>query len=107
LNQPVILMKVLKKQKAHGQIDMKKYIVETISTFRSVHVVEAENDEQAFAIASEADDNWQEWLGVTKLDVSEFTESRVQHFREKQYWWDGSCYLNEMGAITYKHPNEK
>lgn len=103
----MILKKVLKNRKALGQIDMKKYIVESISTFRSVHVVEAEDEQQAFVIASEADDNWQEWLGVTKLDVSEFTESRVEHFRQKDFWWDGSAYLNEMGAIAYKHPDVK
>lgn len=86
--------------------ELKKYIVESISTFRSVHVVEANNEDEAFAIASEADDNWQEWLGVTKLDVSEYTENRVEHFRQKDFWWDGASYRNEDGVIEYKRPEK-
>lgn len=85
---------------------MKKYIVESITTFRHIHVVEAENEDDAFSIASEADENWQEFLGVTKLDVQEFTEEHVKRFREKQFWWDGVAFRNaeEDGVVDYKHP---
>ena len=94
-----------KNQKALGQIDMtKKYIVETLTTFRHVHVVEADNEDQAFAIASEADDNWQEFLGVQRFDVSEYTEERIKHFKVKDYFWNGSAFLNEEGNIAYRHP---
>ena len=40
-----------------------KYIVETIGLHRHVHVVEAENEAQAFQIAQVADPNWEEYLG--------------------------------------------
>lgn len=83
---------------------MKKYIVETISQFRHIHVVEAESEEQALSVANEADENWQEYLGTTKLDVQEFTEEHVKHFREKQFWYDGVCYRNAAGEIDYKRP---
>jgi hypothetical protein len=63
-----------------------KYIVETIGMFRQVHVVEAESKEEAFAVAEVADDNWQEFLGMTKLDVNEFTEEQVAHYKKKDFW---------------------
>lgn len=83
---------------------MKKYIIESISTFRHIHVVEAENEDEAFEITKEADENWQEYLGPVKLDVQEFTEEHVKRFREKQFWWDGVAYRNEDGVVEYKHP---
>jgi hypothetical protein len=36
-----------------------KYIVETMQSFRHIHVIEAENEDEALKIASVADDNWQ------------------------------------------------
>jgi hypothetical protein len=82
-----------------------KYIVESITTFRHVHVVEADTKEEAFSIATEADDNWQEFLGVTKLDVNEYTEARAEVFRSKQYFWDGVA-RRENGELAYKHPEK-
>lgn len=83
---------------------MKKYIVETIGTFRQIHVVEAEDETDALDIATQADDNWQEYLGQTKLDVLEFSEEHIKRFREKRFWWDGVSYRNEDGVVDYKHP---
>ena len=82
-----------------------KYIVESLTTFRHVHVVEAENEEQAFAIASEADDNWQEFLGVVKLDVNEYTEEQIKVFKGKDYFWNGVAFINQDGNLAYRHPD--
>jgi len=82
-----------------------KYIVETIGMFRQVHVVEAESKEEAFAVAEVADDNWQEFLGMTKLDVSEYTEEQVAHYRKKEFWWEGVSFKDENGVLKYKHPD--
>jgi hypothetical protein len=82
-----------------------KYIVETIGMFRQVHVVEAESKEEAFAVAEVADDNWQEFLGMTKLDVNEFTEEQVAHYKKKDFWWEGVSFKDENGAIKYRHPD--
>ena len=82
----------------------KRYIVETITTFRHVHVVDAEDEEQAFAIASVADDNWQEFLGVTKFDINEYTEEQISVLKKKQYFWDGVAYSAENGTVGYLHP---
>jgi hypothetical protein len=86
---------------------MTKYIVESIGMFRQVHVVEAENEEEAFKVAETADDNWQEFLGTTKIDVSEFTEEHISVFRKKEYFWEGVSFKDESGVVHYKHTNGK
>jgi hypothetical protein len=82
-----------------------KYIVESVGLFRMVHVVECDNEADAMLIAENADDNWQEHLGVFKFDITEYSEEKVKRFREKDYFWDGTAYINEDGRISYLHPN--
>jgi hypothetical protein len=84
---------------------MPKYIVEQISAFRNVHVVEAENEDAALAIADQADDNWQEWLGSLKIDITNYTDERISFFKDKDYFWDGVSYKDADGFIGYIHPS--
>ena len=84
---------------------MAKYIVESIGMFRQVHVVEAENEDTAMEIARTADDNWQQYLGEMKVDISEFTPERIKHFQEKEFFWEGISFKDENGEIRYKHKN--
>jgi hypothetical protein len=84
---------------------MPKYIVEQLSCFRNVHVVEAESQEEAIAISEQADDNWQEWLGCLKVDVNEYTEERISYFRDRDYFWSGVAYKDADGFVGYIHPN--
>ena len=83
---------------------MPKFIVEQLSCFRNVHVIEAENEQEAIAISEQADDNWQEWLACLKIDVNEFSEERVAFFKDKQYFWNGVTYKDADGFIAYEHP---
>jgi len=82
-----------------------KYIVETLNAFRNVHIVEAENEEEALNIASVADDNWQEFLGQMKIDCQEYTEEHMNIFRKKEYFWNGVCTRDEDGYVAYIHPS--
>lgn len=82
-----------------------KYIVETLGIFRMVHVVEAENKDEAYTIASITDDNWQEHLGEMRVDICEYTEEQIAHFRKKQYFSDHVSFKDENGALSYLHPN--
>jgi hypothetical protein len=83
-----------------------KYIVESIGMFRQIHVVEAKDEEEAFKIAEVADDNWQEYLGTTKVDVNEYTEEQISVYKKKQFWWDGVATFDENGEVVkYKHPD--
>jgi hypothetical protein len=84
---------------------MTKYIVESIGMFRQVHVVEAENEDAAMEVARNADDNWQEYLGEMKVDISEFTPERIKHFQEKEFFWEGISFKDENGVVRYKHKN--
>ena len=86
---------------------MAKYIVETLQVHRHIHVVEADNEDEALSIAEYADDNWQEYLGQLKVDINEFTEEQLKVFREKEFFWDGVSYRDENGVINYRHPNVK
>jgi hypothetical protein len=79
-----------------------KYIVETLSTFKLYHVVEAENEADAMLIAENADDNYQDWLGITKYDIEECTDTRLEKLKDKKYFWDGASFINDDGFITYK-----
>jgi hypothetical protein len=80
-----------------------KYIVETIGLHRHVHVVEAETKDEAFRISELADPNWEEYLGQQKISIEEYSESRIQYFKDKQFYWDGTSKL-EDGEIAYIHP---
>lgn len=82
-----------------------KYIVETISSHKLVHVVEAESVEEAYRIAENADDNYQEHIGIMHYDVSPCTDERIEYYRSKNYFWDGVTYINEHGYVAYRHPN--
>ena len=84
---------------------MAKYIVESIGMIRQVHVVEAENEDTAMEIARTADDNWQQYLGEMKVDISEFTPERIKHFQEKEFFWEGISFKDENGVVRYKHKN--
>lgn len=83
-----------------------KYIVESIGMFRQIHVVEAENEEKAFEIAEVADDNWQKFIGTTKIDVNEYTEEQIAHYRKKEFFWEGVSYM-EDGTVKYFHGKDE
>lgn len=81
-----------------------KYIVESIGVFRMVHVVEAPDETEAFAVARAADDNWQEHLGEMKVDIQPYTEEHIKRFKEKDFFWEGTAYRAENGTVGYLHP---
>lgn len=83
---------------------MKKYIVETLTVVRQIHVVEAENESDAYKIASVADDNWQEYLGELKVDCQEYTEEHIKRFKEKSYFSDVVSYWdkNNPEGVSYR-----
>lgn len=82
-----------------------KYIVETFSTFREIHVVEAENQEIAEKIASNSDYNMSKWLGHQVATVYEYSDEHVARFRnEDQYFWDGVKSIDADGYLCYQRP---
>ena len=84
---------------------MPKYIVEQLSTFRNVHVIEAENEQEAIKISEHADDNWQDHLGVMKYSITEFTEQTLAPYKAMKYFWDGVASLDADRNIKYVYPD--
>ena len=84
---------------------MPKYIVEQLSVFRNVHVVEANSQEEAIKISEVADDNWQEWLGCMKVDINEYSDQRIAYFKDRDYFWSGVSYKDNDGYLAYHHPS--
>ena len=83
-----------------------KYLVEVLSTFRNVYVIEAASEEEALKVTEHCDDNWQEWLGYQKLDVRPFTDEQREYFKSKDnYFWEGYISVNEDGHIVYNYPD--
>lgn len=81
-----------------------KYLVQSTSTFHIAHVIEAENEEQAKQIATDADDNWQKWkglqfVGVTPLDQAQDTIKALKS--QGETFWSGYSYLKD-GKIEYQ-----
>lgn len=86
----------------------KKFIVESLSTFYEIHVVEAENEEQAKEIAKETDWNMSDWLGQTFIDVRDYTEEEIQRFYKRdKYFFKGYTTMDVNGDIYYMHPDGK
>lgn len=80
-----------------------KYIVETISTFREIHVVEAETEEIAKKIADNSDYNMSKWLGQQVATIYPYSEDHVQRFiAEDEYFWDGVKGVDSDGYLTYQ-----
>ena len=82
-----------------------KYIVETLQIHRHVHVVEAENEDSALAVARIADDNWQEYLGEVKIDINEYTQEQILHLKKKDFFWEGTSFIDKDGVLRYRHAN--
>jgi len=85
-----------------------KYIVETIVTFREVHVVEAENEEIAKKIALDSDYNMSKHLGTHVATVYEYSDEHRERFgKEDEYFWDGVKGVDDEGFLTYRRPGQE
>ncbi len=78
-----------------------KFVVESVSTFYEVHLVEAESAEQAEKIARNSDYNASKWLGQQIANVSEFKEEDLPRLQQlDSYFFEGYAGL-EDGCLRY------
>jgi hypothetical protein len=86
---------------------MKKiFAVESISTFKEVHIVEAESVEEAQFIAQHSDYNVSKWLGQQFSTVTEYDERDRPRFEQlDSYFFEGYAYVDETGHLGYKKMN--
>jgi hypothetical protein len=82
-----------------------KYIVETLVTFREVHVVEAENEEIAKKIALDSDYNMSKHLGYQVISAYPYSDEHRERFgKEDEYFWDGVKSVDAEGYLCYQRP---
>ena len=79
----------------------KKFVVETVSTFFEVHLVEAENENEAKKIAGNSDYNASKWLGQQVANISEFKEEDLPRLKQlDSYFFDGYAGVDN-GYLRY------
>lgn len=84
----------------------KRFAVETVSTFFEVHIVHAENEEQAKSIAQNADYNASKWLGSQVVTVFEPSDVDMNRYRTlDSYFFEGSACVDEDGYLYYVKQN--
>jgi hypothetical protein len=85
---------------------MPKFFVESIVTFREVHMVEAENREIAEQIALNSDYNMSKHVGTQIATVFDYTDQDLERYkREDKYFWMGVKSVDAEGYVGYTHPN--
>ena len=94
----------------------KKYVVETVSSFYEIHLVEAENEEEARFITENSDYNASKWLGQQVSNISEFDERDMPRLKKvDSYFFDGYAtieddkllYRKMDGTLNGNMPQEK
>ena len=94
----------------------KKFLVETVSTFYEVHLVEAENEEEARFIVQHADYNASKWLGQQVANITEFDERDMPRLKNvEEYFFEGYAtieddyllYRKMNGELNGSMPQEK
>ena len=81
---------------------MAHFIVETLQTFREVHVIEADSREDAEKIAENSDYNMSVFLGSQILTVKPYSDVAIEEYRaEDKYFWEGVKSVNADGYLVY------
>jgi len=80
-----------------------KFVVETVNTFYEVHLVEAENEEEARFIVQNSDYNASKWLGQQVANISEFKKSDLPRLKNvDSYFFEGFATI-EDDYLVYKN----
>jgi hypothetical protein len=91
-----------KVKKTEKKSKLKRFSVESVSTFYEVHIIHAENEEQAKHIASQADYNASKWLGQQISNVRVCDDADLVRLKElDDYFFAGSATVDEEGNLYY------
>ena len=83
-----------------------KFVVETVSSFYEVHIVEAKNEEEARKIAENSDYNASKWLGQHISNITKYDERDLPRLKQiDSYFFEGVAKIDKSGHIVYVHPN--
>ena len=82
--------------------EKKRFAVETISTFAEVHLVYAENEEEAKKIAANADYNTSKWLGQQVIRVRDCGKKQIERYKqEDKYFFEGAATIDKQDYLIY------
>jgi len=82
--------------------EKKRFAVETLSTFAEVHIVYAENEEEAKKIAANADPNTSKWLGQQVIRIRDCGKKQIERYlKEDEFFFGGAAVINEEGYLVY------
>ena len=85
----------------------KKFLVETVNTFYEVHLVEAENEEEARFITENSDYNASKWLGQQVANINEFDERDLPRLQKLDtYFFNGYATIEDDYLIYRKMDGE-
>ena len=82
--------------------EKKRFAVETISTFAEVHIVFAENEEEAQKIAANSDYNSSKCLGQQVVRIRKCKDKDIERYKkEDSYFFDGAAVIEDENYIVY------
>ena len=82
--------------------EKKRFAVESLSTFAEVHIVFAENEEEAKKIAAEADSNTSNWLGQKVIRVRDCGKKQIVRYKqEDKYFFNSAAMIDDEGYLIY------
>ena len=94
--------KIAEVKKTTKKSKLKRFSVESVSTFYEVHIVHAENEEQAKLIATQADYNASKWLGQQVSNVRVCDDVDLNRLKElDDYFFAGSATVDAAGNLFY------
>jgi len=88
--------------------EKKRFAVETISTFAEVHIVYAENEEEAKKIAAHSDYNTSKWLGQQVIRVRDCKKKQIERYKnEDKFFFNGAAMIDDENYVIYTDINGK
>lgn len=82
--------------------ELKRFSVETLSSFYEVHIVYAKNEEEAKLIAASSDYNLSNWLGQNVINVREAKDKDIERFKEMdEYFFNGAARIDDDNYVIY------
>ena len=82
--------------------ELKRFSVETLSSFYEVHIVYAKDEEEAKLIAASSDYNLSNWLGQNVINVREAKDKDIERFKEMdEYFFNGAARVDDDNYVIY------
>jgi len=82
--------------------ELKRFSVETLSSFYEVHIVYAKDEEEAKLLAASSDYNLSNWLGHNVINVREAKDKDIERFKEMdEYFFNGAARVDADNYVIY------